>query len=291
MSNTNGENNGQMGTPPNGNNNSDGNNQGTPPSKTEDSSENALSNTQQSQMMEKTDGKNGQENGNMPSAPNMQNGENMPSMSGQSNQIEIAYYIIFGNVTVDKTGDSDGGDSSNFYGNNSAILAKDGANLTITNTTITTEADGANGVFSYGGSATTNNSSSDGTTVTINLTNNTIINNDSTGNFLRAQKDSWGNSGSNGGNVTLVMTKQNAIGNIAIDSISTLDMTMNDNSYYEGTINGSNEAKSITLKLDSTSKIKLTGDSYITTLDDADTSYENIDFNGYTLYVNGVAIN
>ena len=129
------------------------------------------------------------------------------------------------------------------------------------------------------------------TTATIKLTNNTIINNDSTGNFLRAQKDSWGNSGSNGGNVTLVMTKQNAIGNIAIDSISTLDMTMNDNSYYEGTINGSNEAKSITLKLDSTSKTKLTGDSYITTLDDADTSYENIDFNGYTLYVNGVAIN
>ena len=87
------------------------------------------------------------------------------------------------------------------------------------------------------------------------------------------------------------MTKQNAIGNIAIDSISTLDMTMNDNFYYEGTRNESNEAKSITLKLDSTSKIKLTGDSYITTLDDADTSYENIDFNGYTLYVNGVAIN
>ena len=164
MSNTNGENNGQMGTPPNVNNNSDGNNQGTPPSKPDDSSENASSNTQQSQMMEKTDGQNGQENGNM------------PSMSGQSNQIETAYYIIFGNVTVDKTGDSDGGDSSNFYGNNSAILAKDGANLTITNTTITTEADGANGGFSYGDSATTNNSSSDGTTATINLTNNTIIN-------------------------------------------------------------------------------------------------------------------
>lgn len=42
ISNTNGENNGQMGAPPNGNNNSDGNNQGTPPSKTEDSSENAI---------------------------------------------------------------------------------------------------------------------------------------------------------------------------------------------------------------------------------------------------------
>lgn len=129
------------------------------------------------------------------------------------------------------------------------------------------------------------------TTATINLTNNTIVNNDSTGNFLRAQKDSWGNTGSNGGNVTLIMTQQNAEGNIVIDSISTLDMTMSENSYYEGTINGSNEAKSITLKLDSTSKIKLTGDSYVTSLEDDDTTYSNIDFNGYKLYVNGVAIN
>ena len=129
------------------------------------------------------------------------------------------------------------------------------------------------------------------TTATINLTNNTIVNNDSTGNFLRAQKDSWGNTGSNGGNVTLTMTQQNAEGNIVIDSISTLDMTMSESSYYEGTINGSNEAKSITLKLDSTSKIKLTGDSYVTSLEDDDTTYSNIDFNGYKLYVNGVAIN
>ena len=76
------------------------------------------------------------------------------------------------NVTVNKTGDSNGGDNSNFYGNNSGIIAKDGANLTIDNITVTTDADGANGVFSYGGSATTNNSSSDGTTITIS--NSTI---------------------------------------------------------------------------------------------------------------------
>ncbi len=129
------------------------------------------------------------------------------------------------------------------------------------------------------------------TTATINLENNTIVNNDSTGNFLRAQKDSWGKSGSNGGNVTLKMTKQKAGGNIVIDSISTLDMEMAEGSYYEGTINGANEAKSITLKLDSTSKIKLIGDSYVTSLEDADATYSNIDFNGYKLYVNGVAIN
>ena len=45
------------------------------------------------------------------------------------------------------------------------------------------------------------------------------------------------------------------------------------------------------LKIDSNTKIKLTGKSYVTTLEDEDTTYSNIDFNGYTLYVNGTAIN
>ena len=76
------------------------------------------------------------------------------------------------NISVTKTGDSNGGDNTSFYGTNSAIIAKDGANLTIKNANITTDATGANGVFSYGGSATTNNSASDGTT--INISDSTI---------------------------------------------------------------------------------------------------------------------
>ena len=355
------------------------------------------------------------------------------------------------NVTVTKTGDSDGGDNTSFYGNNSGVIAKDGSTLNIENVTITTEATGANGVFSYGDSATTSNSSSDGTTVnisnskitttkdnsggimttgggimnatdleittagtssaairsdrgggtvnvfggtytttgqgspavystaniivknatlkattsegvviegknsvtldnvnlvdtnnklngqsttykniflyqsmsgdadtgiavfkasnskittnkgdtlyvtntkaTITLENNTIVNNDTTGNFLRVQKDSWGNSGSNGGDVTLNLKNQKVTGNIVVDSISTLDMSLTNTSSYEGTINKDNSAKSISLTLDKTSKLKLTGDSYITSLDNEDSSNSNIDFNGYKLYVNGVAIN
>lgn len=358
---------------------------------------------------------------------------------------------VLSEITVDKTGDSDGGDSSSFYGNNSGILAKDGASLTIKNAKIKTAANGANGVFSFGGSATTDNSSSDGTavnisdskitttgdnaggimttgggkmtaknltintagtssaairtdrgggsvsvkggtytttgkgspsiystadvsvsdadltaktsegvviegknsvklencrltdsntklngqsttykniflyqsmsgdaadgeasftaknssittkkgdtlyvtntTATIDLEGNTITNKDSDGNFLRIQKDSWGNSGSNGGDVTLKLTDQKASGNIVVDSISTLDMTMSDGSVYEGTINGDKTAKSLKLTLDKSSKIKLTGDSYVSSLDDADKDYSNIDFNGYKLYVNGKAVN
>lgn len=53
------------------------------------------------------------------------------------------------------------------YGNNSAVLAKNGATLNLKNLVVNTQASGANGVFSYGGSATTDYSSSDGTTVNI----------------------------------------------------------------------------------------------------------------------------
>ena len=370
--------------------------------------------------------------------------ENAISVSGE---IEAS----LNGVTVTKTGDSDGGDNKSFYGTNSGIIAKDGATLNIENATIETNATGANGVFSYGGTATTSNSSSDGTTVnisnskitttkdnsggimttgggvmnatnleintagtssaairsdrgggtvnvdggiytttgqgsptiystaditvknaylkatasegvviegknsvsldnvtlvdtnnklngqsttykniflyqsmsgdadtgvatfrasnskittnkgdtlyvtntkaTITLENNTIVNNDKTGNFLRIQKDSWGNSGSNGGDVTLYLKNQKVSGNVVVDSISTLAMSLTDGSSYTGTINGDKTAKEISLTLDKSSKIKLTGDSYVTSLDNEDSSNSNIDFNGYKLYVNGVAIN
>ena len=359
--------------------------------------------------------------------------------------------VTLDTVKVTKTGNSDGGDNTSFYGTNSGILAKGGANVTIKNAVITTDATGANGVFSYGGSATTNNSSSDGTTVTIsdskitttkdnsggimttgggtmiannltvntagtssaairsdrgggtvtvtggtynttgkgspvvystaditvndatmtatasegiviegknsvtlnncNLTDtnntlngqsttyknifiyqsmsgdaaqggasfsatdctittnkgdvlyvtntsadiylkgNTFITNDSTGNFLRIKADSWGKSGSNGGTVTLTADGQVIKGNIVVDNISTLTMTLKNSSSYTGTINGDNTAKQIALTLDASSKIKLTGDCYVTSFTDADSTYSNIDFNGYKLYVNGVAIN
>ncbi len=62
-------------------------------------------------------------------------------------------------------------------------------------------------------------------------------------------------------------------------------------SYFEGIINGDNEGKEITLKLDKNSKIKLTGDSYVSVLEDSDSNYSNIDFNGYKLYVDGKSVN
>ena len=99
----------------------------------------------------------------------------------------------------------------------------------------------------------------------------------------------WGNSGSNGGNVTLTAKNQTLKGNITADKISNVTIKMA-SSDYTGTINGDNSAEKISLTLDSNSKIKLTGDSYVTSLSDSDGNYSNIDLNGYTLYVNGKAL-
>ena len=68
-------------------------------------------------------------------------------------------------------------------------------------------------------------------------------------------------------------------------------MILSKKSNYNGIINGDNTAKNIELILDKTSKIKLTGDSYVTKLTNGDSSNSNIDFNGHKLYVNEVAVN
>ena len=67
-------------------------------------------------------------------------------------------------------------------------------------------------------------------------------------------------------------------------------MSLSNNSYYEGAINTNNTTQEITLKIDKNSKIKLTADTYVTTLDDEDTTYSNIDQKGYKLFVNNVEL-
>ena len=75
--------------------------------------------------------------------------------------------VTLTDITVDKTGDSNGGDNCNFYGLNAALLVMGGSTTTITGANITSNADGANGVFSYGGNGGHNGAEGDGTTVVI----------------------------------------------------------------------------------------------------------------------------
>ena len=208
------------------------------------------------------------------------NDSTLVSTKSEGAVVEGANSITLNNVTLTDTNTTLNGNSETYkniflYQSMSGDASEGTATFTANNSTIATNK--GDTIF------VTN------TKAVINLTNNTIINND--GDFLRIQTGKWGKTGSNGGTVTLNATNQEIKGDIIVDSISTLDMTLKDGSYYEGTINGAKEAKSISLTLDSTSRIKLTGDTYVTSLTDDDTNYSNIDFNGYKLYVNGTAIN
>ncbi|MBR4618817.1 MAG: hypothetical protein IKO49_05885 [Bacilli bacterium] len=156
------------------------------------------------------------------------------------------------------SGDADTGTAS-FTSKNSKIITNKGDTIFVTNTT-----------------------------ATINLENNTITNND--GDFLRIQTGKWGNSGSNGGNVTLKMTNQKIEGDIIVDSISTLDLTMSDGSVFTGAFDNKHQASKLNVKLSSDSIISLTADSYISSLTNEITDNSNIYLNGHKLYVNNKEI-
>ncbi|MCR5836365.1 MAG: hypothetical protein K6G88_07655 [Lachnospiraceae bacterium] len=122
------------------------------------------------------------------------------------------------------------------------------------------------------------------TVATIDLNNVTITNEDKDGIFLRAQAAGWGNEGSNGGNVTLNATKQTIDGDVIVDSVSTLNMYLKDNTTFTGAINTNKDGGEVYVEISDGSVWNLTADSYITSLTcDAD----SINLNGHKLYVDG----
>ena len=128
------------------------------------------------------------------------------------------------------------------------------------------------------------------TNTVIDLENNEIINNDIDGAFMKISSAKWGKSGSNGGTVTLNAINQDIEGDILVDDISTLDLSLKNGSSFSGAINDDNTAQTLNITLDSSSTITLTADSYITSLNNEVSDNSNINLNGYTLYVNGKAI-
>nr|WP_307991543.1 hypothetical protein [uncultured Niameybacter sp.] len=94
----------------------------------------------------------------------------------------------------------------------------------------------------------------------------------------------WGTPGSNGGKCTLNANEQILEGKIIVDAISTLDMQLQNNTAFTGTINADGIAGTVKVTLDETSKWVLTGDSYITEFTG---SLDQVDTNGHHLYVDG----
>ncbi|MBR3180558.1 hypothetical protein IKF63_00565 [Candidatus Saccharibacteria bacterium] len=159
------------------------------------------------------------------------------------------------------------------------------------------DAEEGTGTFSANNSKITTNKGDTffitNTTAEIDLENNLFVNNDSSSAFLHAAVGKWGTQGNNGGNVKLSFTDQVAEGDIIVDSLSTVNFYLSDESFYKGTINGNDGGENVSVTIDEDSTIVLTGNSYINELKNADKENMNIYSNGYALYVNGteVAVN
>ena len=146
------------------------------------------------------------------------------------------------------------------------------ARLKAENNTLTTHATGA---FLY-----VNN-----TTAEVDLSNN-VISMPNTSTLVKAAADSrWGKTGENGGHLTLRTSNQELSGNIMADSISTIALDMTNGSSLVGAVNTDNAAKEVTVKLSKDSNWILTGDSYVKSLNNEDTTGSNIHLNGYKLVV------
>ena len=77
--------------------------------------------------------------------------------------------VALDGITVDKSsGATSNTENGDFYGVNAALLATNGANVTITNAKVTSSAQNGNGVFSYGSGTTVNISNSTITTTADN---------------------------------------------------------------------------------------------------------------------------
>lgn len=123
------------------------------------------------------------------------------------------------------------------------------------------------------------------TTAEVNLTGNTISTPNTT-TLVKAAADSrWGKTGENGGHLTLHASNQSLNGNIVADAISTIALDMTNGSNLVGAVNTNNTAKEVTVKLSKDSTWTLTGDSYVKSLTNEDTTGSNIHLNGYKLVI------
>lgn len=310
-------------------------------------------------------------------------GESYTSTGDDENALRVdGAAVMLDGVSVDKSaGAASNTEDGDFYGMNAALLAMNGATVTIKNATVPSSAQNGNGVFSYGGGTTVNISDSTITTtadITVknaNLTANNsealviegknsitledcyvtgnmsdtkgtsssenvhnvmiyqsmsgdadvgtsvfsmtggslvgssgdmfyitntrclltlsgvnIVNNDADGALLRvvgySASRGWGTAGSNGAQVEFTADGQTLSGDIIVDTISNLTMTMKNGSTFTGTINIIDNAEGGTavsdnafVAIESGCIWNLTGNCTLTSL----TNNGTINFNGYTI--------
>ncbi|MFN8528320.1 MAG: hypothetical protein U0670_06890 [Anaerolineae bacterium] len=159
------------------------------------------------------------------------------------------------------------------------------------------DAEGSEGVFTMTGGSLTYTSSSGPLFFITNATGSVTLSGvevtvDSGILAQAAATDRWGTSGSNGGHLVLLADAQALTGNLVADSISTLDITLQNGSSLIGAINPDTAASAVSVTLDATSSWTVTADSFVTTLEGAiitGDAISNIIGGGHNVYYDATA--
>ena len=193
------------------------------------------------------------------------------------NSISLTDCAVSGNMSADR------GNSSKINVHNVMIYQS-----------MSGDAEDGTAAFAMRGGSLTGNSGDliyvTNTRAVIELTGVEIENKDADGVLLRVSGNDaslgWGTAGENGGQVTLKASDQTLEGDIVVDSVSALDMTLADGSSFTGTVRivdnedgGAAEDSSVSVTVGAGSVWTLTGDCVITSLDVQGT----INYNGHTI--------
>ena len=181
---------------------------------------------------------------------------NMSDTKGSSSEENVHNVMIYQSMS----GDADVG-TSTFSMTGGTLTAKNGDMIYVTNTHCV-----------------------------LTLSGVTIKNEDADGALLRVVGNSashgWGTAGSNGAQVEFTADGQTLTGDIVVDTISTLNMTLQNGSSFTGTVNivdnaqgGTAVSNNAVVTIESGCTWTLTGDCTITSLTNSGT----INFNGYTI--------
>lgn len=199
----------------------------------------------------------------------------MTSTSSQGVVVEGKNSVTLNDVTLVAENISKNSDKSDYY---QAVMIYQ---------SMSGDADEGEAYFTMNGGSLTNLNGDiffvNNTVAKISLSNALITNEDEEGILLRAQAAGWGKQGSNGGKVYLYLDEETVEGDIYVDKVSGLNMYIDNNSTYTGSIQNEND---VYVSITNGSKWILTADSYVSSLT---CDVDSIDLNGFNLYVDGVA--
>ena len=193
------------------------------------------------------------------------------------NSITLEGCTVFGNMSAEKSSSGDiNVHNIMLYQSMSGDADVGTSSLTVTGGTLT----GSSGDMIF----VTN------TNAVIRMSGVAVENKDGTGAFLRVAGNNashgWGTAGKNGAEVTFTADAQTVDGDIIVDSISTLDLTLENGSVFTGAVNIVSNAEGGTAVADNAMVTvgagctwNLTGDCTVTSL----TNNGTINFGGHTV--------